>query len=225
MATFLCNACGTAYPESDNTPQVCKICDDERQYVPAAGQSWTEQNILSRTHRNAWRLVEPGLLCLQTVPAFAINQRAFLLRTPHGNILWDCVALLDDSTREIIHALGGLNAIAVSHPHYYTTMQDWAKEFDCPVYLHESDKEWIVRQDSSLHFWQGDAMDLMPGCKLLCLGGHFPGGTVLLWSDDEKKEGVMLAGDIVQITPGAHHVSFMWSYPNMLPLPVMTPTY
>lgn len=35
-----------------------------------------------------------------------------------------------------------------------------------------------------------------------------------------RKEGVMLAGDIVQITPGAHHVSFMWSYPNMLPLPI-----
>ncbi|MDU7840176.1 MAG: MBL fold metallo-hydrolase [Pantoea sp.] len=220
MTTYLCNACGTAYPDSDNPPEACKICDDERQYVPASGQSWTEQNSLNKRHRNAWRLMEPGLFCLQTVPAFAINQRAFLITTPAGNILWDCIALLDDSTREIIHSLGGLKAIAISHPHYYTTMQDWAKEFDCPVYLHESDKEWIVRPDGKLHLWQGREMELFPGCKLICLGGHFAGGTVMLWSDDADKKGVILAGDIVQITPGAHHVSFMWSYPNMLPLPV-----
>jgi len=28
----------------------------------------------------------------------------------------------------------------------------------------------------------------------------------------------MLSGDILQVTPGADAVSFMWSYPNMLPL-------
>ena len=34
----------------------------------------------------------------------------------------------------------------------------------------------------------------------------------------QRDSGVMLSGDILQVTPGADAVSFMWSYPNMLPL-------
>jgi hypothetical protein len=44
----------------------------------------------------------------QNGTAFAINQRALLLRTPHGNILWDCIANLDPATQTLITALGGL---------------------------------------------------------------------------------------------------------------------
>ena len=51
---------------------------------------------------------------------------------------------------------------------------------------------------------------------LICAGGHFPGGTVLHWA---KGAGTLLAADVLQVTPGAHRISFMWSYPNMMPLP------
>lgn len=67
-----------------------------------------------------------------------------------------------------------------------------------------------------LHFWQGDTLDIFPAVTLLRLGGHFAGGTVLHW---QEGGGVLLAGDILQVTPGKDAVSFMWSYPNMLPLP------
>jgi len=36
-----------------------------------------------------------------------------------GNILWDCVSLIDSDTVARIQALGGISAIAISHPHYY----------------------------------------------------------------------------------------------------------
>ncbi len=29
----------------------------------------------------------------------------------------------------------------------------------------------------------------------------------------------LLAGDVVQVIPDRRHVSFMWSYPNLIPLP------
>ncbi|MEX0579274.1 MBL fold metallo-hydrolase, partial [Enterobacter cloacae subsp. cloacae] len=151
--------------------------------------------------------------------AFAINQRALLLRTPHGNILWDCIANLDPATKTLITALGGISAIAISHPHYYTTMQTWAAVFNAPVYLHASDREWIMRGSPAIQFWEGDALELFPSVTLLRLGGHFAGGTVLHW---QEGEGVLLAGDILQVTPGKDAVSFMWSYPNMLPLPART---
>ena len=56
------------------------------------------------------------------MPAFGIGQRALLVRTREGNILWDCVSLIDSDTVALIKALGGIYAIAISHPHYYTSM-------------------------------------------------------------------------------------------------------
>jgi len=211
--SWICTACGTAYAAAGAPPTGCPVCEDERQYVPAAGQSWTTPAKLAAGHRNAWQQVAPGLLTLQTVPAFAINQRAFLLRTPAGNILWDCIALLDEATLALVRGLGGLHGIAISHPHYYTTMQDWAAAFGCPVHLHAADRDWVMQPSPALRFWEGDRLEALPGVVLHRIGGHFPGGSVLHWGD------MLLTGDIVQVAPGGRRVSFMWSYPNMMPLP------
>ncbi|UFN50030.1 MBL fold metallo-hydrolase [Roseomonas sp. OT10] len=219
MTVFLCTACGTSYPDAPLLPAHCTICDEERQYVPLSGQNWIAREDLPKAHRNAWKRYEPDLFCLQTLPAFGINQRAWLIRTPQGNVLWDCIALFDAATEEIIRALGGIRAIAISHPHYYTTMQDWAAAFGAPVYLHARDREWVMRPDPSLTFWEGDEMALWPGLTLHRLGGHFPGGTVLHWPGTADGAGALMAGDIVQVAPGAKRVSFLWSYPNMMPLP------
>lgn len=222
MTVHLCTACGTSYPDADQPPANCPICDDERQYVPAAGQSWISREALARTHRNAWLRHEANLLSVQPVPAFAINQRAFHVRTPAGNILWDCISLLDPATVELVAALGGVRAIAISHPHYYTVMQDWAAAFGARIHLHAADRDWLVRPDPSIEFWTGDSITLVPGVTLVRAGGHFHGGTVLHWAGTEDGAGALLVGDIVQITPGARRASFMWSYPNLMPLPAVT---
>ena len=219
MPVYLCTACGTSFPPADAPPGRCPICTDERQFVPSAGQSWTTRDALAGQHRNAWRTHAPGLLSLHTVPRFGIDQRALLLRTPAGNVLWDCIALLDDATRDLVAALGGLAAIAISHPHYYTTMADWADAFAAPVHLHAADRAWVARASSRLQFWEGETREILPGITLIRVGGHFAGGTVLHWADAADGAGALLAGDIVQVTPGQDRVSFQWSYPNMMPLP------
>lgn len=218
MPIYLCNACGTSYPNSQQPPKNCPICEDERQYVPDSGQAWTSFDELSATHANVWKQQETNLFEIRTHPAFAIGQRAFLIRTSKGNILWDCIALLDPATKEIIQALGGISAIAISHPHYYTTMQDWAQAFDAPVYLHQRDSQWVMRPGEKLIFWQGETLEIADGLTLLRIGGHFPGGTVLHWRQGAAGQGALLSGDIVQVAPDNQRVSFMWSYPNMLPL-------
>lgn len=115
--------------------------------------------------------------------------------------------------------LGGLAAIAISHPHYYTTMADWAEAFSAPVHLHAADRAWVTRPSPHLDFWEGGTREILPGVTLIRLGGHFAGGTVLHWTDGADGAGALLAGDIVQVTPGRDRVSFQWSYPNMMPLP------
>lgn len=215
----VCATCGTSYERGTAPPAHCAICTDERQYVPRSGQQWTDPERIAARHGNQWREHRPGLFSIETTPRFAIGQRAFLLTTPGGNILWDCIANLDSATTRLITALGGLHAIALSHPHYYTTMQDWAAAFGAPVFVHAADREWVMRPSPYLRFWEGETLDLPGGVRLLRLGGHFPGGTVLHWRGADD---MLLAGDILQITPGGDAVSFMWSYPNMLPLPAAT---
>jgi hypothetical protein len=134
-------------------------------------------------------------------------------------VLWDCVALIDNATHDIVEALGGLSAIAISHPHYYTTMVEWSRTFgDVPIYLHADDRQWIMRPDSNIRHWDGETHELQPGMTLLRCGGHFAGGTVLHWTDGAKGRGALLAGDIIQVVFDRRHVSFMRSYPNFIPL-------
>ena len=133
MPFFICTACGMQYADSEKPPAQCLICEEERQYVPPRGQTWTTLEALARSHMNAMREYEPGITGIGA--GFAIGQRALWLRTSGGNVLWDCVATLDAATVTAIKALGGIQAIAISHPHFYTTMVEWAQRFDCHIHL------------------------------------------------------------------------------------------
>jgi len=217
---YICSACGTEYPPSDGPPQSCPICTDERQFVPRLGQEWTTLADLRRRRRNAFQRLEPDLFGIGTTPEFAIGQRALLVRTPAGNVLWDCISLLDDATVEIVNALGGIRAIAISHPHYYTTMVQWSRAFGgAPIVLHARDSQWVMRPDSAVTFWNGRIHELVPGIRLIHCGGHFAGGTLLLWEAGAEGRGALLTGDVLQVVQDTRYVSFMRSYPNLVPLP------
>jgi hypothetical protein len=218
MQAYLCATCGVQFTPSAAPPDACPVCVDERQYVGPGGQRWLTLDELRRTHRNAFQRLEPGLYGIGTEPRFAIGQRALLLRTPAGNVLWDCIALLDDATLDIVRALGGLAAIAISHPHYYTTMVEWARAFDAPILLHAADREWVMRPDPAIRFWEGESREVMEGVTLVRCGGHFEGGTVLHWAAGAEGRGALLTGDILQVVPDRRWVSFMRSYPNLVPL-------
>jgi hypothetical protein len=215
MPAFICTACGTQYPPSDQPPAQCTICQEERQYVPPTGQSWTTLESLGARHFNAFRQHEEGLIGIGSQPAFAIGQRALLVCTPHGNVLWDCISLIDDATVTLIKGLGGLKAIAISHPHFYTTMAEWARAFDCKVHLHVADRKWIMRPDAAIELWEGETRSLLPDVTLIRGGGHFPGGTVLHWA---KGPGILCSADIATVTQDRKFLTFMRSYPNFIPL-------
>jgi hypothetical protein len=216
---FICKTCGTQFPLSQQPPSSCPICLDERQYLGFNGQEWTTLAELQQMHTNEIRPLEPGLTGLGTRPAFAIAQRALLVQSPSGNLLWDCISLLDDATFEAVNQLGGLSAIAISHPHYYSSMIEWSRAFDAPVYLHAADRQWVMRPDPAIIFWQGETHPLWDGLTLIRCGGHFPGGTVLHWPAGAGGKGALLSGDILTVVPDRRHVSFMYSYPNLIPLP------
>src|ERR1700758_2119621 len=124
--SYICVTCGTRYPISSEPPRSCPICQDERQYVGPLGQRWVSLDELQKTHRNVFFEEGDKLWGIHTQPNFAIGQRALLLQTQNGGFLWDCLSLIDTDTIELVKALGGLSAIAISHPHYYTSMVEWS---------------------------------------------------------------------------------------------------
>jgi hypothetical protein len=215
MEEYICIACGTQYPAASEPPAACPICDDPRQYVPPEGQRWTTMAELAADHENVVR-EEGDLVGIATEPGFAIGQRGLLVPFGETNLLWDCVSLLDDATAAEVERRGGLAGIAISHPHYYSSMVAWAHRFACPIHLHAADAEWVMRPDPAIAHWDGERLELGHEITLIRGGGHFPGGTILHRSDGA---GSLLTGDIIQVIPDRTHVGFMWSYPNLVPLP------
>ncbi|KAK4696188.1 hypothetical protein P7C71_g1689, partial [Lecanoromycetidae sp. Uapishka_2] len=229
----ICTACASQFDTTQNGdfPSRCKICDDPRQFVPPSGQSWTSLAKLKPHYQNKWQqdFHDPRIWTIWTEPKFGVGQRCFLLRTPGGNVLWDCIALLDANTVDFVKEKGGLVSIVISHPHYYTSYVEWAEVFKCPVFMADDDREWVCRQPPSkdiLRFIEGPVgtrKEIVDGVTAIKLGGHFPGSLVLHW---EKK--LFIADTIVTVPsaytphprpPGQTSYAFMWAIPNMIPLP------
>ena len=218
MTHFICAQCGVQFDNSAAPPAHCPICRDERQFVRWEGQAWTDMAALGRDHRLVWR-DDAGVLGIGMEPLFAIGQRALLIEEPDGCILWDCTSLVTPDIVAAIGSRGGLKAIAISHPHFYSAMVEWSEAFGgVPIYLHADDREWVMRQSPSIVFWDGDTHRLSDAVTLIRCGGHFEGGAVLHWAKGATGTGALFTGDIATVTMDRAHVSFMYSFPNQIPL-------
>jgi hypothetical protein len=207
LTYLICNTCGAQHSTADRTAlTTCFICDDPRQFTPPSGQSFTTLGDLraAGNHRNEFHPFPPTttttgnsnsntksdnattnnvrFTTIVTTPQFAIGQRAMLIRTPHGNVLWDCITYLDEETaRRIETELGGVQAMVVSHPHFYSAHLEWAERFGCKVYLASEDKRWLARRDEARQvFVEGTEARVEvegrdTGVRIVKLGGHFPG--------------------------------------------------
>jgi glyoxylase-like metal-dependent hydrolase (beta-lactamase superfamily II) len=219
MTNYICVTCGVQHAATAIPPNHCPICEDERQYIGHKGQLWITPEDLKNGYHNRVETVDTNLTGIGTVPGFAIGQRALLVQTPNGNVLWDCISLLDDATVEAVRERGGIQAIAVSHPHTVGSLVEWSHAFDnAPIYWHADNREWVMRPDPAFVFWEGETQSLMDGLTLIRCGGHFPGSDVLHWAQGAEGRGALLTGDTMQVAQDRRYVSFMYSYPNMIPL-------
>jgi len=211
----ICRTCGVQYaaPRSD-----CPICLDERQYVGWDGQQWTTlEELRNAGDRAVTADAGPGVTGIRTKPPTAIGQRALLIRAHSGNVLWDMISYLAEDLVTHINRLGGISAIAISHPHFYGSMIEWAHAFHAPVYIHAADREWVGRPDDSVVFWDGDTREIGADLTLINAGVHFDGGQVLHWAEDPDGHGALFSGDIFTVVQDRRWVSFMHSYPNLIP--------
>ncbi len=218
METWICATCGNHFP--DPRPDVCVVCADERQWVPPGGQQWTTlAGLAAAGHRSVVREVEPGLTGIGAEPPVAIGQRALLVSTDEGNVLWDPSGFIDDAAVAAVRSAGGLAYVTASHPHFYGAIASWAREFDAEILVPEDDAAWLrAGPDVRVRQWRSEVFGVLRDVTLVQCGGHFPGSAVLHWATGADGRGVLLAGDTIFVTPGEDRVSFIWSAPNRLPL-------
>jgi hypothetical protein len=217
VTAWTCVRCGTQYPDTAAPPHACPICEDERESVGPDGQRWTTTAELAASHTVELREEEPGLVGVGVTPSFAIGQRALLVRTTRGNVLWDCIPLLDEPARRAIDRLGGVDAICISHPHFYGAVVEFAEAFDARVFLPRADERWRQRSSRRIVPFD-DEVEPVPGVTVSRIGGHFDGAAVLHWPEGAGGSGALLTGDTIMVVEDRRWVSFMWSYPNLVPL-------
>ncbi|MEJ7902428.1 MAG: hypothetical protein WKF63_11325 [Thermomicrobiales bacterium] len=219
MTLWLCATCGLEHADTAEPPARCDICSDERQYLPPGGQVWTTLAELAQTRHAAIEELEPDLYGITIAPKVGIGHRPLLVRTPGGNVLWDAPGFYDDALLQSIRDLGGLAAIASSHPHLTGVSISLSHEFGhVPVYVNEDDQRWIRRPDQVVNLWR-ETHEVLPGITLVQCGGHFAGSAMLHWRDGADGRGVALSSDTFLVGADRATVTFMRSYPNSIPLP------
>ncbi|MFF2268683.1 MBL fold metallo-hydrolase [Cellulosimicrobium cellulans] len=213
---WICRTCAVEHAER---PDVCAICADERQWVPASGQAWTTlAELAAAGERLVLEELEPDLFGLSSEPSVGIGQQAKIVRTPAGNLLWDPPGYVDDDAVERVRALGPVVAIAASHPHMFGVQVAWSRALGgVTVLVAEADAHWVARPDPAIETWTGER-EVLPGVVLSQPGGHFPGSAVVHWAAGAEGRGVLLSGDTIFANPDRTSVSFMRSYPNRIPL-------
>lgn len=213
----VCVTCGTQYPEAERMTD-CPVCGDERQFVGWQGQCWTTTTEIAANHQIRFEDAA-GVTSLSLAPTFAIGQRAFLIPQEGGLVMWECLPTVTEAALARIAGMGRVQAIAISHPHFHSAMHEWSAALGgVPLYLHEADEDWVSFDSPFLRFWGGDRFALTGAVDLVHLPGHFAGSTGLLWKNGPRPGGSLFPGDALQVAMDRRFVSFMRSYPNMIPL-------
>jgi len=221
VTIWICATCGIEHPDTPAPPsRTCVICSDERQYVPAAGQSWTTHDaLLAAGHRVHVEQLEPDLFAVRSEPEFAIGQRGLLVRTEVGNLLWEPPGVFDPAAVTALRELGPVVAITASHPHLVGASISYSHALGhVPVLVAQADRSWVLRPDPVVQFWSG-THPVLPGATLVQCGGHFAGSAVAHWAPGAGGRGVLLSGDTIAVSADRASVNAMRSYVNRIPLP------
>jgi hypothetical protein len=84
-------------------------------------------------------------------------------------------------------------------------MNEWAAAFDCPIYIHEGDREFIFYRSNAVRLWEGDQQLLWDDL-----------GSSLLQFSALSSKGAILCGDSFYLSKSKRHIAIMYSYPNQI---------
>lgn len=141
------------------------------------------------------------------------------MQTPQGNLLWDCITLLDDETIDQSQSAG-------RHPRHCHLPPPLLFVYG-RVEPGLSSADLLARSRTSLGYAPRSGGSLLgrrqmqnasEGLTLIRCGGHFMGAQVLHWAAGVEGKGALLTGDIIQVVADCRWVSLYYRTPNLIPL-------
>ena len=219
MPFWTCEQCGAQFPESAAPPPSCPICEDERQYVNWKGQQWLTREELAQRHKLVWR-DDLGIPGIGVDPGFAIGQRALFVREAR----W----LRDVGLHPAGHARGGGACPLARRPEGdcgFASALLWrgrrlerGVRWRADLSAWRRSRQWVTRPHPAIVPWTGDSHRISDDILLVRTGGHFAGGTILHWRAGAEGRGALLTGDVAMVAMDRRSLSFMYSFPNYIPL-------
>ena len=220
MPCYLCETCGTQYAETATPPAHCPVCEDERQYVGWQGQRWTTHDELARRLHACASATTTACSAIASTRSFAIPQRALLLPTDAGNILWECISLV---TPEAVHALKAARRRR-SHRHLAPALLRVDGRVERRA-RRRADPAARGRSRMGAAAVAGRSSSGMATCCALSDTRHadplrrpLPRQHRAALERRPAPGGALFPGDALQVAGDRRHVSFMYSYPNYIPM-------
>lgn len=192
LPAWLCEGCGF-WQRSVHRPDRCPLCLDARHVPPPSGWSFLTLAEAQAAYPMAWTELEPGVWRFRNEPAPGIGPCAYLLTTPHGNVLWEGGGVFGEDALDAVAALGGVQVLSASHPHSYGALFQIQDRFAPELVIHPGDLEWSGALRVTWPF--DDAVEVLPGMRVVHTGVHFAGHAVLL----DERRGILLCGDAMKL--------------------------
>jgi hypothetical protein len=182
------------------------------------GQAWLSREQLAERHKLVWR-DDLGLTGIGLDPDFAIASALYWCLT--GTAACSGIAFRSQAVKRSRKSARSAVSRQLRFPIPITTALSptGARRLgEVPIYLHGDDAQWVTRPHKAIVPWSGDNLALSDGVTLLRTGGHFAGGTILHWRAGAEGRGALLTGDVAMVAADRRSLSFMYSYPNYIPL-------
>ena len=211
--------CATCAVESAEQPDVCAICADERQWVPASGQRWTTlEELRAQGYRAQLEELEPDLYAITSSPGAGIGQQSKLLVTAGGQpaVGPDRVPRRRRGRAHPRPRPGPRRsrpATRTCTASRWSGAARWATRGARRRGRRPLDQPSRPRDPDVVRRARGAA-----GRDPVAAGRPLPRQRDRALAAGAAVEGVLLSGDTIFANPDRSRVAFMRSYPNHLPL-------
>ena len=176
LPAYVCDNCGF-WQRHFEPPAACPMCLDARHVVPQGGWRFRTERAAQDAFPCHWAELEPGVWRFWNEPVAGIGPSAHLIRTEHGNMVFEGCTVFSPAALDRIEALGGMAVLSASHPHAYGALAQLQDRFDPELCLPAADFAWSAALQVSWPY--DDVLEPLPGLELHRTAGHFDGHAVL----------------------------------------------
>lgn len=175
---YSCVNCGF-WQQYFTLPPACPVCTDVRNALPENGWNFVsdrEAFVGEITCQVAE--IDRGVWMFSNRPAMGIGSSGYLIEREYGNIAFEAAGWYTTDALDKIEKLGGIRYLSASHPHGFGALWQLEQRFAPEFTIFQRDAVQFTKALSANLVFD-DRLDIGPDARLLHVGGHYEGQSVL----------------------------------------------